>query len=111
MVPVPASPHRPAPHPRPSKEHPPQEGLVDHTIFAFNRADIPADQQAATALIGSHLAFTTTDVSTRPGDTAAPTLTRMENTLNTPTPATEPAELRHALVDRSTSPVSTPPTR
>ncbi|NKY96691.1 methyltransferase, FxLD system [Nocardiopsis alborubida] len=77
--------------------------LAHHAIFAFNRAGIAADQQAATALTGSHLAFTTTDVSTRPRDTATPTLTRMENTLNTPTPATEPAELRHALVDRLTN--------
>ncbi|MFE7461746.1 methyltransferase, FxLD system [Nocardiopsis terrae] len=77
--------------------------LAHHAIFAFNRAGIPADQQAATALIGSHLAFTTTDVSTRPATAPASTLTRMENTLNTPTPATEPAELRHALVDRLTN--------
>lgn len=76
--------------------------LAHHAIFVFNRAGIPVDQQAATALIGSHLAFTTTDVSTRPATVPASTLTRMENTLNTPTPATDPVELRHALVDRLT---------
>lgn len=74
--------------------------LAHHAIFAFNRAGVPAHQQAATAWLGHHLAFAEPEhpaVSTPQTTSAAPNLTRMETTL---TPAADPADLRETLVNR-----------
>lgn len=74
--------------------------LAHHVIFAFNRAGVSADEQAATAWLGRHVAFAdreAADVSTRNTTSPAPNLTRMETTL---TPDTNPADLREALVNR-----------
>ncbi|MFD0459689.1 thiopeptide-type bacteriocin biosynthesis protein [Streptomyces violaceoruber] len=51
--------------------------LAHHAIFAFNRAGVPADAQAATAWLGRHVAFSTqegADVSTRKSASADPSL-------------------------------------
>ncbi|NEA56244.1 methyltransferase, FxLD system [Streptomyces sp. SID13666] len=73
--------------------------LAHHAIFAFNRAGVSAAEQAATAWLGRHVAFSTgnDDVSTRRSDSADPSLPRMETTVTT---ATDPAELRESLADR-----------
>ncbi|WP_333743019.1 methyltransferase, FxLD system [Streptomyces ardesiacus] len=74
--------------------------IAHHAIFAFNRAGVPADVQAATAWLGRHVAFSTgegADVSTRKSALADPSLPRMETTV---TPATDPFELREALAQR-----------
>jgi protein-L-isoaspartate(D-aspartate) O-methyltransferase len=74
--------------------------LAHHAIFAFNRAGVPPDEQAATAWLGSRVAFAdeeAADVSTRQPAPPAPNLTRMETIL---TPDTNPADLREALVNR-----------
>ncbi|MFE5326210.1 methyltransferase, FxLD system [Embleya sp. NPDC056575] len=74
--------------------------LAHHAVFALNRAGVPVDEQAATAWLGRQVAFTgadEADVSTGRYTSPAPTLTRMESTLS---PATDPAELREALVNR-----------
>ncbi|MEU0120177.1 methyltransferase, FxLD system [Streptomyces albidoflavus] len=74
--------------------------LAHHAIFAFNRAGVPADAQAATAWLGRHVAFSTgegADVSTRRSVSADPSLPRMETTL---TPVTDPSQLREALAAR-----------
>ncbi|GAA3695225.1 methyltransferase, FxLD system [Nonomuraea antimicrobica] len=74
--------------------------LTHHAIFAFNRAGIPAGQQAATAWLGSQAAFTEwADVSTRRTTPPNRNLTRMETTM-TATDPTEPTELREAYVTR-----------
>ncbi|GGO01825.1 O-methyltransferase [Microbispora rosea subsp. aerata] len=73
--------------------------LTHHAIFAFNRAGIPTDQQAATAWLGRQAAFSEwvpADVSTRRSTSPSSNLTRMETTV---TPAGT-AELREALVTR-----------
>jgi protein-L-isoaspartate(D-aspartate) O-methyltransferase len=74
--------------------------IAHHAIFAFNRAGVPADVQAATAWLGRHVAFSTgegADVSTRKSAPADPNLPRMETTV---TPVTDPNELREALTQR-----------
>ncbi|MEU2466697.1 methyltransferase, FxLD system [Streptomyces sp. NPDC012486] len=74
--------------------------LAHHAIFAFNRAGVPADAQAATAWLGRHVAFSTgegADVSTRRSVSADPSLPRMETTV---TPVTDPSQLREALAKR-----------
>jgi protein-L-isoaspartate(D-aspartate) O-methyltransferase len=74
--------------------------LAHHAIFAFNRAGVPAGEQAATAWLGRQVAFAdeeAADVSTRQSTSPAPNLTRMETTL---TSVTDPAKLREALVTR-----------
>lgn len=74
--------------------------LAHHAIFAFNRAGVPAQAQAATAWLGRHVAFSTgagDDVSTRKSASADPSLPRMETTV---TPVTDPADLREALAKR-----------
>ena len=72
--------------------------LAHHAIFAFNRSGVPADEQAATAWLARHIAFADdVDVSDHHTASPAPNLTRMENTL---TSATDPADLRRALVTR-----------
>ncbi|MER7194839.1 methyltransferase, FxLD system [Streptomyces flaveolus] len=73
--------------------------IAHHAIFAFNRAGVPAEAQAATAWLGRHVAFSTGegDVSTRTSAPADPSLPRMETTV---TPVTDPFELREALAQR-----------
>lgn len=74
--------------------------IAHHAIFAFNRAGVPADAQAATAWLGRHVAFSTgegADVSTRKSASADPSLPRMETTV---TPLTDPNQLREALAQR-----------
>lgn len=74
--------------------------LTHHAIFAFNRAGVPAAQQAATAWLGRHVAFSTTadtPVSTRRSASLDPDLPRTETTV---TPVTGPAELRESLATR-----------
>ncbi|WP_327669443.1 MULTISPECIES: methyltransferase, FxLD system [unclassified Streptomyces] len=74
--------------------------IAHHAIFAFNRAGVPADAQAATAWLGRHVAFSTgegADVSTHESVSADPSLPRMETTV---TPVTDPAQLREALAQR-----------
>jgi protein-L-isoaspartate(D-aspartate) O-methyltransferase len=74
--------------------------LAHHAIFAFNRAGVPAEEQAATAWLGRHVAFANQEaatVSTRQSTAPAPTLTQMETIL---TPDANPADLREALVNR-----------
>ncbi|MEU4486612.1 methyltransferase, FxLD system [Streptomyces purpurascens] len=74
--------------------------IAHHAIFAFNRAGVPADAQAATAWLGRHVAFSTgegADVSTRKSAPADPSLPRMETTV---TPVTNLNELREALAQR-----------
>ncbi|MFE2865005.1 methyltransferase, FxLD system [Embleya sp. NPDC059259] len=74
--------------------------LAHHAIFTLNRAGVSVEEQAATAWLGRNAAFADgdeADVSTRRYTSPTPTLTRMESTL---TPATDPAELREALVTR-----------
>ncbi|CAM5465632.1 methyltransferase, FxLD system [Streptomyces microflavus] len=73
--------------------------LAHHAIFAFNRAGIPAETQAATAWLGRHVAFSTGegDVSTRKSAPAEPSLPRMETTV---TSATDPHQYREALAQR-----------
>ncbi|WP_455357525.1 methyltransferase, FxLD system [Streptomyces sp. SYSU K217416] len=74
--------------------------LAHHAIFAFNRAGVPVDAQAATAWLGRHVAFSTgegTDVSTRKSAPADPNLPRMETTV---TPVNDPNQLREALAQR-----------
>ncbi|MFF5979352.1 methyltransferase, FxLD system [Streptomyces olindensis] len=74
--------------------------IAHHAIFAFNRAGVPAQTQAATAWLGRHVAFSTgegADVSTRKSASADPSLPRMETTV---TPVTDPNELREALAQR-----------
>ncbi|KPC71813.1 methyltransferase, FxLD system [Streptomyces sp. NPDC006349] len=75
-------------------------GVIAHqAIFAFNRAGVPADVQAATAWLGRHVAFSTQegDVSTRTSAPADPSLPRMETIVTT---ETDPFELREALAQR-----------
>lgn len=72
--------------------------LAHHAVFAFNRAGVPVGEQAATAWLGRHVAFAdegSADVSTRRSSSQISNLTRMETTL---TPATDPTDLREALV-------------
>ncbi|WP_371565090.1 methyltransferase, FxLD system [Streptomyces canus] len=74
--------------------------IAHHAIFAFNRAGVPADAQAATAWLGRHVAFSTgegADVSTPKSASADPSLPRMETTM---TPVTDPNQLREALAQR-----------
>ncbi|MFF2211018.1 methyltransferase, FxLD system [Streptomyces antibioticus] len=74
--------------------------IAHHAIFAFNRAGVSVDAQAATAWLGRHVAFSTgegADASTRKSASADPSLPRMETTV---TPVTDPAHLREALVQR-----------
>ncbi|WP_405088645.1 methyltransferase, FxLD system [Microbispora sp. NBC_01389] len=74
--------------------------LAHHAIFAFNRAGVSADEQAATAWLGRHVAFAdeeAADVSSRMSTSPDSNLTRMGTTV---TPVTDPAELREALVTR-----------
>ncbi|MEV6949566.1 methyltransferase, FxLD system [Streptomyces sp. NPDC051172] len=74
--------------------------IAHHAIFAFNRAGVPAEAQAATAWLGRHVAFSTGgrgDVSTRKSAPADPSLPRMETTV---TPVTDPNQLREALAQR-----------
>ncbi|MGW5650651.1 methyltransferase, FxLD system [Streptomyces humi] len=74
--------------------------IAHHAIFAFNRAGVPADAQAATAWLGRHVAFSTgegADVSTRKSVPADPSLPRMETTV---TPVTDPTKLRETLAQR-----------
>nr|WP_256862197.1 methyltransferase, FxLD system [Microbispora sp. GKU 823] len=74
--------------------------LAHHAIFAFNRAGVSAEEQAATAWLGRHVAFAdeeAADVSSRTSTSPDSNLTRMETTV---TPVTDPAELREALVTR-----------
>ncbi|MFJ2812141.1 methyltransferase, FxLD system [Streptomyces sp. NPDC087294] len=74
--------------------------IAHHAIFAFNRAGVPAEAQAATAWLGRHVAFSTgegADVSTRKSAPANPSLPRMETTV---TPVTDPTQLREALAQR-----------
>ncbi|MEW2550321.1 methyltransferase, FxLD system [Streptomyces zhihengii] len=74
--------------------------LAHHAIFAFNRAGVPVEAQAATAWLGRHVAFSTAegaDVSTRKSASADPNLPRMETTV---TPVNDPAQLREALAQR-----------
>ncbi|MFK0159707.1 methyltransferase, FxLD system [Streptomyces sp. NPDC090493] len=74
--------------------------IAHHAIFAFNRAGVPADAQAATAWLGRHVAFSTgegADVSTRKSVLADPSLPRMETTV---TPVTDPDQLRETLAQR-----------
>ncbi|GGW04103.1 MULTISPECIES: methyltransferase, FxLD system [Streptomyces] len=73
--------------------------LAHHAIFAFNRAGVPAETQAATAWLGRHVAFSTGegDVSTRKSAPAEPSLPRMETTV---TSATDPHQHREALSQR-----------
>ncbi|MGC5039935.1 methyltransferase, FxLD system [Streptomyces sp. DT190] len=74
--------------------------IAHHAIFAFNRAGVPADAQAATAWLGRHVAFSTgegADVSTRKSVSADPSLPRMETTV---TPVTDPHQLRESLAQR-----------
>ncbi|RKN46663.1 methyltransferase, FxLD system [Streptomyces hoynatensis] len=74
--------------------------LAHHAIFAFNRAGVPAEEQAATAWLGRRIAFADTGeahVSARKTTSPTSNLARMETTLN---PPTAPADLREALVTR-----------
>ncbi|WP_426567743.1 methyltransferase, FxLD system [Streptomyces canus] len=74
--------------------------IAHHAIFAFNRAGVPADAQAATAWLGRHVAFSTgeaADVSTPKSASADPSLPRMETSV---TPVTDPNQLREALAQR-----------
>ncbi|MEU9776603.1 methyltransferase, FxLD system [Streptomyces sp. NPDC047968] len=74
--------------------------IAHHAIFAFNRAGVSAEAQAATAWLGRHVAFSTgegADVSTRRSAPADPSLPRMETTV---TPVTDPSQLREALAQR-----------
>ncbi|WP_062643794.1 methyltransferase, FxLD system [Streptomyces maremycinicus] len=74
--------------------------IAHHAIFAFNRAGVPADAQAATAWLGRHVAFSTgegADVSTPKSASADPSLPRMETIV---TPVTDPNQLREALAQR-----------
>ncbi|WP_415943456.1 methyltransferase, FxLD system [Streptomyces sp. 067-1] len=74
--------------------------IAHHAIFAFNRAGVPADMQAATAWLGRHVAFSTGeagDVSTRKSASADPSRPRMETTV---TPETDSNQLHEALVQR-----------
>ncbi|MEU8735589.1 hypothetical protein AB0C68_40360 [Streptomyces tendae] len=74
--------------------------IAHHAIFAFSRADVPADAQAATAWLGRHVAFSTqegADVSTRKPASADPSLPRMDTIV---APATDPHQLREALAQR-----------
>lgn len=74
--------------------------ITHHAIFAFNRAGVPVEAQAATAWLGRHVAFSTAegaDVSTRTSASADPNFPRMETTV---TPVNDPAQLREALAQR-----------
>ncbi|MGW0937768.1 methyltransferase, FxLD system [Streptomyces sp. NPDC002666] len=74
--------------------------LAHHAIFAFNRAGVSVDAQAATAWLGRHVAFSIgegADVSTRRSAPADPNLPRMETTV---TPVNDPNQLREALAQR-----------
>ncbi|MCX4659134.1 methyltransferase, FxLD system [Streptomyces uncialis] len=74
--------------------------LAHHAIFAFNRAGVPVAEQAATAWLGRHVAFSAgeaPDVSAHRAPSPGPTLARMETTV---TPDSTPADLREALADR-----------
>lgn len=74
--------------------------LAHHAIFAFNRAGVPAEAQAATAWLGRHVAFSTRngdDVSTRKSASADPSLPRMETPV---TSVSDPASLRESLAQR-----------
>ncbi|MEV0692220.1 methyltransferase, FxLD system [Streptomyces sp. NPDC050388] len=74
--------------------------LAHHAIFAFNRAGVPVQAQAATAWLGRHVAFSAgegADVSTHKSALADPSLPRMETTV---TPVSGPADLRESLAQR-----------
>ncbi|MDX2680053.1 methyltransferase, FxLD system [Streptomyces soliscabiei] len=77
--------------------------ITHHAIFAFNRAGVSAEAQAATAWLGRYVAFSTgegADVSTRKSTSADPSLPRMENTVTPGTTPTNPNEdLAQRLVD------------
>ncbi|MEU9735175.1 methyltransferase, FxLD system [Streptomyces sp. NPDC048002] len=73
--------------------------LAHHAIFAFNRAGVPVEAQAATAWLGRLVSFSSGegDVSTRKSAPADPSLPRMETTV---TPVTDPHQLRESLAQR-----------
>ncbi|MEU1273510.1 methyltransferase, FxLD system [Streptomyces sp. NPDC005799] len=74
--------------------------LAHHAIFAFNRAGVPAAEQAATAWLGREVAFAAgegADVSTRRFTSPDPNVARMETTV---TPVTDAADMRESLVNR-----------
>ncbi|MCW8095851.1 methyltransferase, FxLD system [Streptomyces tauricus] len=73
--------------------------LAHHAIFAFNRAGVPVDAQAATAWLGRHVSFSTEegDVATRKSAPADPNFPRLETTV---TPVNDPDQLRAALAQR-----------
>ncbi|MEC3993641.1 methyltransferase, FxLD system [Actinacidiphila sp. DG2A-62] len=74
--------------------------LAHHAIFTFNRAGVPTPEQAATAWLGRQVAFAdgeSADVSSRPTTHPTSSLTGMETTVS---PATDPSDLREALVSR-----------
>ncbi|MEW2567828.1 methyltransferase, FxLD system [Streptomyces sp. NPDC047070] len=73
--------------------------LAHHAIFAFNRAGVPVDAQAATAWLGRHVAFSTGegDMTARKSAPAEPSLPRMETTM---APVNDPDQLRAALAQR-----------
>ncbi|SEK44387.1 methyltransferase, FxLD system [Streptacidiphilus jiangxiensis] len=75
--------------------------LAHHAVFAFNRAGVTPEDQAATAWLGGEVVFGDTEsdalVSTAWSGNRTRNLARMESTLST---TAEPSELRNALVDR-----------
>ncbi|MFC1418756.1 methyltransferase, FxLD system [Streptacidiphilus cavernicola] len=73
--------------------------LAHQVIFAFNRSAVPVDQQAAAAWLIRQATFHQSEsaaVSPLSTSPPAPSLTRMETTLNSATP--DAAALREALV-------------
>jgi protein-L-isoaspartate(D-aspartate) O-methyltransferase len=73
--------------------------IAHHAVFAFNRAGVTVEAQAATAWLGRHVAFSIAegDVSTHKSASAEPSVPRMETNV---TPVTDPAGLREALAQR-----------
>lgn len=72
--------------------------LAHHMIFAFNRAGVPASEQAATAWLGRHMTFDAGQSDDAPlRNPADPRLSRSENPV---TPDTKPDALRAALAER-----------
>ncbi|MFD7713858.1 methyltransferase, FxLD system [Streptomyces sp. NPDC059786] len=74
--------------------------LAHHAVFACNRAGVPVAEQAATAWLGRHVAFSTTadtPASTRWSASPDPDLPRTETTVP---PLTDPVELRASLANR-----------
>ena len=71
--------------------------LAHHVIFAFNRADVAVDEQAATAWLGRRVAFGSdiaASASVREPEAPVPDTAQMENDLT----AADAADLRRALV-------------